>query len=88
MLLNLILCVAFGAVIGWIAMLLTAKEGENINSSSVLVGAISALLSGMTFYAFNRSITVFEDINFTSLVVSSLGALTVVLYMRRLDRGL
>ncbi|OHA59434.1 MAG: hypothetical protein A2589_01020 [Candidatus Vogelbacteria bacterium RIFOXYD1_FULL_46_19] len=84
MLLNLILWIVFGALVGWIASIIMKTNDEQGSILNIVVGVIGALIGGFVMDFFGASdVTGF---NLYSFLVALLGAV-ILLAIVKLFRG-
>lgn len=75
---NFILWIIFGALVGWIASMITGRNEEQGAIGNIIVGLVGALLGGWIFEAFGGAgVTGF---NLSSLLVALVGA-TLLLFI-------
>lgn len=73
---NIILWVIFGALVGWTASMITDRNNRQGIVGDVVLGVIGAVVGGFLMYLIGRpGVTGF---NFYSIVISILGAVTVI----------
>ena len=84
MLLNLILWIVFGALVGWIASIIMKTNDEQGSILNIVVGVIGALIGGFVMDFFGASdVTGF---NLYSFLVALLGAV-ILLGIVKMVRG-
>jgi uncharacterized membrane protein YeaQ/YmgE (transglycosylase-associated protein family) len=84
-LLNILLWILFGAVAGWLASVIMARDARMGLLSNIVVGVIGALIGGFVMNAFGTAgITGF---NIYSLLVATLGAIILLVLLRLFRRA-
>ena len=85
MIMNIIMWVLFGALVGWIASLVMKTDAEQGAVGNIIVGIIGAFLGGAIARVFGGSgVTGF---NLGSLIVAILGAIVLIFFLRMFSRG-
>lgn len=81
---NLILWLLFGALVGWLASLVMRTDAQQGTLLNIVVGIIGALIGGFLFGAntINQS-----DFDLTSLLVSFVGAVVLLAIVNIVRRG-
>jgi uncharacterized membrane protein YeaQ/YmgE (transglycosylase-associated protein family) len=83
-LINLILWLVFGALIGWIASIVMHTDAQQGPILNIVVGIIGALIGGLLFDSATINQNVF---NLTSLLVSFVGAVLLLAIVNLIRRG-
>lgn len=74
--LNLILWIVFGALVGWIASMLMGTSEEQGGFANIVVGIVGALIGGFIARALGEEgVTGF---NLTSFIIALLGAMLLI----------
>jgi uncharacterized membrane protein YeaQ/YmgE (transglycosylase-associated protein family) len=81
---NLILWLLFGALIGWLASLVMRTDAQQGALMNIVVGIVGALIGGFLFGANTINSNVF---NLTSLLVSFVGAVILLAIVNLVRRG-
>lgn len=80
MLVELVLWVIFGALVGWVASLLTGMDGRMGAGSNIIVGIIGSLLGGfIARMLIGADVTGF---NLPSFIISLLGAVILLMIVQ------
>lgn len=83
MIMNIILWVLFGALVGWVASLIMKTDSEQSATGNIIVGIVGAFLGGAIARLFGGSgVTGF---NFVSLLVAIFGAVILLFFIRMLS---
>lgn len=80
---TLLLWVLFGALVGWLASLVTARDAQQGVLGNIVVGILGALIGG---FLFNRSV-VPDVLSFGSLLTAFVGAVGLSLIINLVQRG-
>jgi uncharacterized membrane protein YeaQ/YmgE (transglycosylase-associated protein family) len=81
---NLILWLLFGAVIGWLASLVMGTDEQQGNLLNIIVGIVGAAIGGLLFGANTINSGVFS---LGALIVSFVGALILLAIVNLVRRG-
>lgn len=81
--LTFLLWTLFGAFIGWLASLVTARGGEQRRLGNILVGVAGAGLGG---YLFQREVTP-DYVSFGSVLTAFVGAVLLLAVASLVSRG-
>src|SRR5215470_18505287 len=81
---NLILWLLFGALIGWLASLVMRTDAQQGAILNIVVGIVGALIGGFLFGANTINSNAF---NLTSLLVSFVGAVILLAVVNLIRRG-
>jgi uncharacterized membrane protein YeaQ/YmgE (transglycosylase-associated protein family) len=81
---NLILWLLFGALIGWLASMVMRTDAQQGAILNIVVGIVGALIGGFLFGANTINSSVF---NLTSLLVSFVGAVVLLAVVNLIRRG-
>jgi uncharacterized membrane protein YeaQ/YmgE (transglycosylase-associated protein family) len=81
---NLILWLLFGALVGWLASLVMRTDGQQGTLLNIVVGIIGAAIGGMIIGGSTINDNVF---NLTSLLVSFVGAVILLAIVNLVRRG-
>jgi len=85
MLLNIILWIVFGALVGWIASLVMKTDAAQGGGTNIVVGIIGAVLGGLVMNLFGApGVTGF---NLWSFVVALLGAIILIAIVKAFQGG-
>lgn len=85
MLLNIILWILFGALVGWIASLVMRTDAEQGAVGNIIVGIVGAFIGGAIARIFGGpGVTGF---NLGSLLIAILGAIILIFFLRLFSRG-
>ncbi len=84
MILNIVLWIMFGAVVGWIASLIMRTDEEQGAFANIIIGIIGAFIGGIVSRMLGGPGV--SGFNFVSLLIAVLGA-TVLLFFIRLMSG-
>ncbi len=80
MIVNIILWILFGALVGWIASLIMKTDAEQGAVGNIIVGIVGAFLGGAVARIFGGAgITGF---NLGSLLIAILGAVVLLFFLR------
>lgn len=85
MVLNAILWIVFGALVGWIASLIMGTDAEQGSVLNVIVGIVGAVLGGFLMNLFGASGV--NGFNFYSFVVALVGAVVLIAIVRAIRGG-
>ena len=81
---GIILWVIFGALIGWIASMITETDAEQSGLTNIIVGILGAVLGGWIMSLVGQSTVTGFDIY--SFLVSLLGAIVLIGLFRTIAR--
>ena len=81
---NLILWLLFGALIGWLASMVMRTDAQQGAILNIVVGIIGALIGGFLFGASTINSNAFD---LTSLLVSFVGAVILLAIVNLVRRG-
>lgn len=84
MILNLIIWIMFGAIIGWIASMIMTNHDNQNTTGSIMIGIFGAFLGGITMKLFGTDISGF---NLGSLLVAVFFAIILIFLMRVFGYG-
>lgn len=85
MILNIILWIIFGALIGWIASIIMGTDAEQGSGLNIVVGIIGAVIGGVIMNFFGEAgVTGF---NLWSFIVSLIGAIVLLAIVRAFRGG-
>jgi uncharacterized membrane protein YeaQ/YmgE (transglycosylase-associated protein family) len=84
MIMNIILWVIFGALVGWISSIIMRTDAEQGAVANIIVGIIGAFLGGAVSRALGGPGV--SGFNFTSLVIAILGAVVLLFFVRMFTR--
>lgn len=85
MVMNIILWILFGALVGWIASLVMKTDAEQGAIGNIIVGIVGAFLGGAVVRLFGGSgVTGF---NLSSVLVAILGSIILIFFLRMLTGG-
>lgn len=86
MLLELLLWIVFGALVGWVASLIMGTNDDQGGIANIVVGILGALLGGfIARQLWGGGVTGF---NFTSFLIALGGAILLVGIVRMFRRGM
>lgn len=80
---SLLLWIAFGAFIGWVASIIMRRDAQQGTLGNILVGVVGAALGG---FLFNRGISP-DFLNLGSLLTALLGAVVLLGIVNLARRG-
>jgi uncharacterized membrane protein YeaQ/YmgE (transglycosylase-associated protein family) len=81
---NLILWLLFGALVGWLASLVMRTDGQQGGLMNIIVGIVGALIGGCLF----GSATInSSDFSLSALLVSFVGAVVLLAIVNLVRRG-
>jgi uncharacterized membrane protein YeaQ/YmgE (transglycosylase-associated protein family) len=84
MVMNIILWVLFGAIVGWVASIIMRTDAEQGAVGNIVVGIIGAFLGGLISRALGGpGVTGF---NLASLIIAILGAIVLLFFVRLFTR--
>ncbi len=84
MLLNIILWIVFGALVGWIASIIMKTDAQQGSLMNIIVGIIGAVLGGWIMNVFGQQgVTGF---NLYSFIVALVGAIVLIAIVRAVRR--
>jgi uncharacterized membrane protein YeaQ/YmgE (transglycosylase-associated protein family) len=81
---NLILWLLFGALVGWLASIVMRTDGQQGAFLNIVVGIIGAMIGG---FLFGGSTINDSNFNLMSLLVSFLGAVILLAIVNLVRRG-
>jgi uncharacterized membrane protein YeaQ/YmgE (transglycosylase-associated protein family) len=86
---NFILWLLFGALVGWLASLVMRTDAQQGALLNIVVGIIGAFLGGLIFSALGIGGATINDNSFslTSLIVSFIGAVVLLGIVNLFRRG-
>jgi uncharacterized membrane protein YeaQ/YmgE (transglycosylase-associated protein family) len=86
---NFILWLLFGALVGWLASMVMRTDGQQGAILNIVVGIIGAFLGGLIFSALGIGGSTINDSNFSlsSLLVSFIGAVVLLGIVNLFRRG-
>lgn len=82
---DIILWIAFGAVVGWIASLIMHTDDQQGGIANIIIGIIGAFLGGVIARMFGGSGV--SGFNLSSLLVAVLGAVILLFFIRLFTGG-
>ncbi|MES2470871.1 MAG: GlsB/YeaQ/YmgE family stress response membrane protein [Patescibacteria group bacterium] len=85
MLLNLIIWLVFGAIVGWVASLIMGTDAQQGTTLNIIVGIVGAVLGGWIMNAFGQSGT--SGFNIYSFIVALIGAIVLLGVVRLVRRA-
>ena len=85
MLLNLIIWLVFGALVGWVASMLMGTNAQQGPGLNIVVGIVGAVLGGWIMQAFGQAGT--TGFNLYSFVVALIGAIVLLAVVRVFKRA-
>ncbi len=85
MVINLALWIIFGGVVGWLASVITGTNQQQGLFGNVVVGIVGAMLGGFLSNALGGPTV--SGFNLTSVVVATVGAVILLLFLGMLRRG-
>lgn len=85
MLMNIILWIIFGALIGWLASVIMRTDEQQGPAANVGIGIIGALIGGAIGRVFGGSGS--ADFSLGSLVLGVLGAVILIFFLKLFTRG-
>ena len=80
---NLILWLLFGALVGWLASIVMRTDGQQGALLNIVVGIIGAMIGGFLF----GGPTINNNFNLTALLVSFVGAVILLAIVNLVRRG-
>lgn len=80
---NILIWLILGAVVGWLASVVMARDAEQGVLLNIVVGIIGALLGGFLF----GGPTINDSVSFESLVISFVGAVILLAVVNLVQRG-
>jgi uncharacterized membrane protein YeaQ/YmgE (transglycosylase-associated protein family) len=80
---TLLLWVLFGALVGWLASVVTARNAQQGMIGNILVGIVGAAIGG---FLFNRSVAP-NVLSLGSLLTAFVGAVVLCLIVNLVQRG-
>jgi len=86
MLINILVWIVFGAIVGWLASLIMKTDAQQGALLNIVVGIVGAIIGGFVMSFLGASGSVVAGFNLYSFLVSLLGAvilLTIVKMVRR-----
>lgn len=84
-LVEILLFILFGALVGWIASIITGRNAQQGAIGNIIVGILGAFLGGLLVRAFGgEGVTGF---NLTSFLVALLGAVVLLFVVNMFRRG-
>ena len=89
MIINLILWLLFGALVGWLASIVMRTDGQQGALLNIVVGIIGALLGGFLFnlLGIGGSNINNNDFSLSALLVSFVGAVVLLAIVNLFRRG-
>jgi uncharacterized membrane protein YeaQ/YmgE (transglycosylase-associated protein family) len=81
---NLILWLLFGALVGWLASLVMRTDGQQGGLMNIIVGIVGALIGGFLFGSSTINST---DFSLSALLVSFVGAVVLLAIVNLVRRG-
>jgi uncharacterized membrane protein YeaQ/YmgE (transglycosylase-associated protein family) len=81
---NLILWLLFGALVGWLASIVMRTDGQQGALLNIVVGIIGAMIGGFLFGGPTINTSAF---NLTALIVSFVGAVILLAIVNLVRRG-
>jgi uncharacterized membrane protein YeaQ/YmgE (transglycosylase-associated protein family) len=87
---SLIIWIIVGGIAGWLASLLTGTDDQMGCITNIIVGMIGSVLGGALVVFLNGGgvdfTTAFTNFNLVSVIVSTIGAVVLILILRALRR--
>jgi uncharacterized membrane protein YeaQ/YmgE (transglycosylase-associated protein family) len=80
---SLLLWIAFGAFIGWIASLVMRRDGQQGSLANILVGVVGAAIGG---FLFNRGVSP-DFLSLGSMLTALVGAVVLLGIVNLVQRG-
>jgi uncharacterized membrane protein YeaQ/YmgE (transglycosylase-associated protein family) len=81
---NLILWLLFGALVGWLASLVMRTDGQQGGLMNIIVGIVGALIGG---FLFGSATINSSDFSLSALLVSFVGAVVLLAIVNLVRRG-
>ena len=82
---DLLFWIIFGAIVGWLASVLTDTNDQQGFVGNVVVGIIGALLGGMISRALGGPAV--SGFNLSSIAVATVGAIILLIFVNLFRRG-
>lgn len=77
---DLIVWIAFGALVGWVASLIMNTDGEQGALANIIIGILGAIIGG--FVARNFLGSDVNGFNITSFIISLIGAIGLIALLK------
>jgi uncharacterized membrane protein YeaQ/YmgE (transglycosylase-associated protein family) len=88
---NIIVILLIGGLVGWVASMLTGKDGQMGIVANIVIGILGSILGGFIYTLLFRGdadiTTAFLNFNVGSLAISILGSVLLILILKRTRRG-